>query len=138
MDDKDLIVDLEAQRELMIAVATGGPRIDSVNDEYRLRRDRIISALSERKFEDLNPYNDLWKWYGKWSSGDLPTYQSRRAHVSDLYAPLIDALKKPRSDGLLAPLGPPTGWSRVDRGIDAVRERLATATNEEEFQTVGL
>ena len=130
MDESELIRELESQRELMIAVSTGGPRIDAVNEEFRERRDRIASALMERGLDDPNPYSDLWKWYGKWSSGDLPTYQSRRAHISDLYTPLLDTLRSPTASGVRKEPPPPTGWSRVDRGIGAVRERLATAATE--------
>lgn len=32
----------------------------------------------------------------------------------------------------------PTGWQRVDRGVGELRDRLAAATNEEQFQAVGL
>ncbi len=32
------IEELEAQRSLMVAVATGGPRIQQVNDEYSIHR----------------------------------------------------------------------------------------------------
>lgn len=138
MDESELIRELESQRELMIAVSTGGPRIETVNEEFRERRDRIASALAERGLDDPNPYGDLWKWYGKWSSGDLPTYQSRRTHVSDLYSPLLDTLRSSKSSGVRKEPTPPTGWPRVDRGIGAVRERLASAATEEEFQTVGL
>ena len=34
MTNDELIVEIEAQRNLMVAVATGGPRIDSLNAEY--------------------------------------------------------------------------------------------------------
>jgi hypothetical protein len=32
----------------------------------------------------------------------------------------------------------PTGWTRVDRTVGEIRDRLAAATQEEHFQTVGL
>ena len=32
----------------------------------------------------------------------------------------------------------PTGWARVDRGIEKVRNALEAASTEEDFQTVGL
>lgn len=32
----------------------------------------------------------------------------------------------------------PTGWDKVDRQIEEVRQRVETAKNEEQFQTVGL
>jgi hypothetical protein len=138
MTDKELIVELEAQRSLMIVVSTGGLRIQEVNDEYRERRERIKVGLAERGLQDPNPYSDLWRWYGKWKDGSLPSYQSRRQYIAELLDPLIDRVREgPRQAGAEL-FGEPTGWARVDRGIDAVRGRLETAGNEEEFQTVGL
>jgi len=32
----------------------------------------------------------------------------------------------------------PTGWARVDRGVDNIREKLETSSVEEDYQTVGL
>jgi len=138
MTDEELIQDIEAQRSLMIAVATGGPRIQSVNTEYRERQDRIRNALEECSLHDPNPYHDLWAWYGKWSSGDLPTYQSRRQYISELYAPLLERLRRgPASRGADV-FEEPTGWVKVDRGIDEVRKQLEQASTEEQFQVVGL
>ncbi|MEZ5302630.1 MAG: TIR domain-containing protein [Verrucomicrobiales bacterium] len=34
----------------------------------------------------------FWQWYGKWSDGTLPTYQSRRQYIAELLQPTIDAL----------------------------------------------
>lgn len=72
MNDAELLREIDAQRLLMIAVSTGRGSIDAKNDEYIERRDRIRGALRERNLEDPNTYDDLWAWYGKWSSGDLP------------------------------------------------------------------
>lgn len=69
MTDDDLVKELEAQRQLMIAVATDGPRIQSVDQQYQERRGRIGAALKHRGLRDPSPYSDLWAWYGKWSSG---------------------------------------------------------------------
>ena len=129
--------EIENQRNLMIAVATGGPRIQSVNDDYIERRERIKSALVAVNIKDPNPYANLWDWYGKWSSGDLPTYQSRRQYIRGLYAPLLEKLSQ-RSTILSGPLRKPTGWERVDRGIDKIRRQLEIAKDEEDFQSVGL
>jgi hypothetical protein len=93
MTDEEFIHEIEAQRSLMIAVATGGPRIQSVNNEYTERRQRIREGLEEHRLRDPNPYADLWAWYGKWSSGDLPSYQSRRTYISGLYLPLLDQIR---------------------------------------------
>ena len=94
LTDDELIKEIEGQRQLMIAVSTGGPRIQEVNGEYIGRRDRIRSALERHGLRDPNPYTDLWAWYGKWSSGDLPTYQSRRQFISELCAPLVERLRR--------------------------------------------
>jgi len=133
----DLVSEIEKQRNLMISVATGGPPIKSVNDEYLKRQELIQKSLSDHSTTDPNPYTDLWKWYRKWSSGDLPTYQSRRQYISDLYAPLISHLKKGpiHSNEIFEE---PTGWVKVDRGIGEVRKQLEQASKEEHFQTVGL
>lgn len=129
-----LIEDIESQKQLMIDVATGGSRIDHVNDEYARRRGAIARDLAERGLEDPNPFSSLWKWYGKWSA-DLPGYQSRREFVVDLYDRLLTALgTSPES----ARRDEPTGWARVDRGGHKIRVQLARARDEEDFQGVGL
>jgi hypothetical protein len=137
-EDVELISEIAAQRDLMIAVSTGGPRIQENNSEYQERRKRIIARLHSLGIKDPNLYADLWAWYGKWSSGDLPTYQSRRDYISKMYQPLIDYLNSNRLERILEPNPEPTGWERVDRCIDKVIYHLETAKTEEDFQVVGL
>ena len=137
-DFNALIQEIETQRNLMIAVATGGPRIDSVNDEYKQRKIHIEEELARLSLSDTNPYNDLWEWYGKWSSGDLPSYRSRRQYISELYGPLIQRLKSGvKSEGAKI-FEEPTGWVKVDRCLGEVRRRLEEALTEEQFQAIGL
>lgn len=122
----------------MITVAIGGPCIDSVNCEYVERRCRIGDELARRRVEDPNPHSDLWHWYGKWSSGDLPSYASRRTHVAELYDPLLDRIRRGGVGVGSELFEAPTGWTKVDRQIDGVRAALETARTEEDFQGVGL
>jgi hypothetical protein len=136
--DDELLRETEAQRNLMIAAATGGPRINTVNDEYQRRRDWIRAALKERGFLDPNPYADLWAWYGKWSSGDLPTYKSRRQYISGLYERLDERIRQGTTPHRAEIFEEPTGWARVDRGLGEIRKRLEEALAEEQFQAVGL
>lgn len=68
--------------------------VDTVNGEYKERRDRIQTALDRLGLDDPNPFGDLWTWHGKWSSGDLPSYQSRGEFISALYSPLIEQLDR--------------------------------------------
>jgi hypothetical protein len=135
---EELIKEIEAQRSLMIAVATGGPRIQTVNAEYQERRERLGAMLADLEVPDPNPFGDLWAWYGKWSGGDLPSYRSRRQFISDLYAPLIDRLNRgtpARPSGIFKEA---TGWAKVDRAVSEIRQRLERASSEEQFQAVGL
>lgn len=122
----------------MISVATGGPRIQEVNKDYRDRRSSILIKLDRLGVGDPNPHNDLWMWYGKWSDGSLPTYQSRRKYVTDLYQPLIDNLILWKERGTIDEQIEPTGWIRVDRNVEKVIRELPRAKDEEDFQTIGL
>ena len=138
MDDEALIAEIETQRNLMIAVATGGPRIQSVDGDYEKRQLLISEELKVRGLRDPNTYPGLWAWYGKWSSGDLPSYQSRREYLSALYQRLIESLKNGSSGRQSEIFEEPTGWAKVDRGLGEIRERLEKADAEEQFQAIGL
>ena len=133
MTDSELLQALEQLRNTMIAVATGGPRIADANDEFERNYAVVAAALGRRGIENPLPYGNLWDWYGRWSSGDMPTYQSRRTHVGEIFGPLINRLRTGRVEAF-----EPTGWARVDRTVGELRDRLASATDEEHFQAVGL
>lgn len=138
MTDHEAISAIEAQRILMVAVATGGPRIETVNREYVDRRVELGAELKRRGLQDPNPYRDLWDWYGKWSSGDLPTYWSRRMYLSELYGPLLERVQRgPAVEGPQL-FGEATGWARVDRALGDMRQQLEQARFEEQCQAVGL
>lgn len=138
MATRELIEEVEAQKALMITVSTGGPRIQQKDDEYREHRLKIKQELLARQIDDPNPYSDLWAWYGKWSSGDLPSYQSRRVYISGLFKPLLDRLELEGTERPSEPTLEQTGWTKVDRGVDGIRFDLERAEHEEDYQAVGL
>lgn len=131
-----LVAAIEEQKSLMISVATGERRILEVNEEHKRRRGEIGKMLQAKGIKDPNSFFDLWGWYNKWKSGDLPSYQSRRQFVSELYDPLLERLQQ---DGSPTPgmFDEPTGWAKVDRTVTEIRQRLEQATTEEQFQAVG-
>lgn len=133
----DLIREIEALKHTMVAVSTGGPRIQNVNAEYQERRSRVAAELAKRNIQDSNPYDDLWDWYGKWSGGELTTYQSRRDYLSDLFAPVLQALRSPAVPVEARAFPEPTGWAKIDRSLSTARQRLPQANSELEFQQVG-
>lgn len=132
MNEEELIHALEFLRNTMIAVATGGPRIDEVNDQYMQTFAGVEEKLAQRGIDNPITYTSLWDWYGRWSSGDLPTYQSRRVFVADLIGPLLQRIRTGRTEEV-----PPTGWTRVDRTVGRLRDRLAASRDEEDFKRLG-
>jgi hypothetical protein len=133
MIDADLLQAIDQLRSMMISVSTGGPRIQEVDDQFQTEYDLVATALKQRGIKNPLPYRSLWDWHGRWSSGDLPTYQSRRRFVSELFDPLTRRIR----DGIKDEFSE-TGWQRVDRTVGEFRNRLAVAESEEHFQAVGL
>jgi hypothetical protein len=136
MTDAELLQTLDRMKGTMIAVATGGPRIGKVQHEFTRAFDEVSLELSNRQIPNPLPYRDLWEWYGRWSSGDMPSWQSRRNFVNDLFGDLTRTIRDGGKSGGQSPK--PTGWPRVDRAVTELRERLASAASEEQFQAVGL
>ena len=137
MNDRELLQAVERMREMMLGVSTGGARIEAVNQEYKHLYADVDHELRTRGIANNVPFSDLWDWHGRWSTGDLPTYRSRRTFVSELAEPMLRQVRD-RIAGVTPPLAEPTGWPKVDRTLTEVRSRLATAQSEEQFQAVGL
>lgn len=129
---------IEHQRSLMTSVSTGGPRIDEVNQEYKDRQVLIDGVLSKLGVANTTHFTDLWDWYGKWSSGDLPSYQSRRIYLKELFQPILSMLTRISSDKLSIKPDVPTGWTRVEGTIEKMRDHLSSSQYEEDYQQIGL
>ena len=78
MTYQELIQLIEKLKNTMVSVSTGGQHIQAANPGYQEAYSEADIELRNRNLENPNPYSDLWEWYGRWSSGDLPTYPSRR------------------------------------------------------------
>lgn len=122
----------------MISVSTGGPKIETENAEYLKRASSIETGLSERGITNSNPFKDLWGWYGKWSDGSLPSYQSRRTYITELFDPVLESVKNLKSKSINPVFEEPTGWTRVDRSVGEIKLRLVQSSNEEQCQAIGL
>lgn len=93
MTDTELLGATASLKSTMIAVATGGPAIESVDQQYIELWASIHAELGLRRLPDPNPHQNLWDWYGRWSDGSLPRYQDRRRHVADLYREVEAAVR---------------------------------------------
>lgn len=134
-----LVQELENQAALLIAVATGGPRIDTVQAEYQQRRQRLVPALERRGLRYPFPWGDLWQWYGYWSA-NLAGWAPRRFYVRELLAPTLEALERQRA-GLV--VTDPRGgsatatWADLDGRLSGLTAELAAATTADDLQDVG-
>jgi len=129
-----LLAELIIHRGMMINVATGGDRIQDVNDYYVAREARIRERMpADVRYE--NPYEDLWAWYRHWDA-NFGRWAERRHYIRGLFAPAIAALSKRSTLPILE--REPTGWERVDRAMAKARSNLELASAEEDYQTIGL
>jgi hypothetical protein len=138
MTNEKLLQAVDWIKTMMISVATGGPRINEVQSEFLAKYDLVAEELAARGIPNTLPYRDLWQWYGRWSGGDMPSWQSRRNFVNALTDELVSNIKRAASGPVKVPGSQPTGWPRVDRTVTEVRKRLELASTEEQFQAIGL
>jgi hypothetical protein len=134
---KDVLSAIDQIKNIMIAVSTGGPRIQVKNAKYMACYESLDKWLDKLGLENPNSYRDLWEWYGRWKQGDLPSYSSRRTFVSEMYASTIELIEK-STEGNGEHEYIPTGWDRVDRTVYEMKKRLVEANNEEQYQAIGM
>ncbi len=125
---------------LMVSVATGGPRIKEVEASYK-REHRALAAVLRRLGIDYpNMFDDLWQWHGRWSDESMPTYASRRVYISNLFAPVRQALTE-RADAtheLARGIEEATGWSTIDAQVARLRRLWREADDADAYNGVGL
>lgn len=134
---ENLIKDAEYLKNVMTSVATGGQRIQEVNDVYKEKYQKVNKTLQRLNFQNPNPYTDLWGWYGKWSS-DFPHYRERRAYLKEMYESLLKTLEENEDSELISVTVDLNGWERIERTIQQIKSQQLKASTEEQFQTVGL
>ena len=136
---KQMKSELEAIKDIMISVATGGERIQSVDARYKSLHSSLLHKCKLLNIQYDNPFRGLWDWYGRWSN-DLPTYHSRRQFISDLLAPSFDAIDNDASSNttVTSPIVELTDWERINRTILKIKQESSTAKNEEDYQQIGL
>jgi hypothetical protein len=134
-----LISNIENMKAIMNSVATGGPKINTINDEYIKLYSSVDETLDKLNIINTNPFSNLWDWYKKWSSGEFPSYKSRRLFIEEMYFELLKLIHSSTENKNI--VGQPyeiTGWLRVDRSVSEIRRLMLEAKNEEQFQAIGL
>jgi uncharacterized protein (TIGR02391 family) len=94
-DLNELKRNLDGLKRILVNVATGGDRIQDVEQPYAELVERIDRHLSRFAVHGMDPkwniFRSLWDWHAYWSKY-LKTYADRRSYVSNVF------------DGLLAPI----------------------------------
>lgn len=133
-----LKADIEAVKDLMIAVSTGGPRIQEVDARYKSINGSVHQRCKQLNIKYSNNFVGLWDWYGKWSS-ELPTYQSRRLFINELFAPTLTVFEENGANtGIAVPIVELNGWDRINRTVVKIKQDSVTARIEEDYQQIGL
>ncbi|MEZ0486079.1 hypothetical protein [Fibrella aquatica] len=133
-----LIAEVKYLKDTMVSVSTGGQRIQDVNSEFQKRYILVDKSLKQLSIENPNTFNDLWKWYERWRSGEMPQYKDRRLFIGEMYSGLLGILQETEQSEILNISVNMTGWERVERSISEVKNQLKSASNEEQFQAIGL
>lgn len=133
---EDLRQNIDIIRSIMVSVATGGDRIQNVEEKYQQLHNSIKSECAKLSIVYNNNYNSLWDWYGKWKA-DFPTYKERGTFISELFAPTISELDRNKSNSveILVQLD---DWDRIKRTVSKIQIHSDLAQNEEDFQAIGV
>jgi len=133
---EELLEQINLLQSIMTSVSTGGQDIKEINDKYKQLYKTVDSKLKGLKIPNPNPYSDLWEWYGRWGSGDMPQYKDRRVFLIRLFKDVrkqVEDLEKVNELEVKI-----DGWDKIERTIEEIKTRIAVADNEEKFQAIGL
>ena len=130
-----LLPELLIHQEMMIKVATGEASIQDVNDYYIARQVRLTSLCASSGTPYENGHADLWAWFHYYKE-HFGSYAERRKYVRDLFKSVINSVAFKTLPSVVA--REPTGWERVDRTLAKARGQLDTASDEEDYQAIGL
>jgi hypothetical protein len=140
MRPDEIAIEVEAQAALLIDVATGGARIDDVNEDYKTRRRQIMPELARRGLECPFPWADLWDWYDSYSE-EPGGYRARRSRIRSLATPLVERLHELAADPGIDDLGGTdelsTDWTQIEGRLTSMRQELAQAVSLDDLQDVG-
>lgn len=147
--------DLQIERLRACADAVADLRTSGANaytPEFRSWQDRTRQALAAlfeddhayvKRFTGLSfciPRVSLGPGRPVWTNHDQEAYERDLAMAQGTLTDAIEEIDRETKVGKPQPVPArePTGWARVDRGLDAMRRALDAAENEEDFQGVGL
>ena len=128
---------IENVRNIMVSVATGGNRIQEVDERYKKLNAQITRDCKRLNLTYNNPHSNLWEWYGKWKA-DFPTYKERRTYINELFAPTLSYFDDTEYSNSIETFVELDDWERIRRTVTKIKRDSSIAKNEEDFQSIGL
>jgi hypothetical protein len=113
---QELLKQFEYLKNTMISVATGGQRIQNVEQQYKGIYLHINSILRKLDIDNPNIYDNLWSWYEKWRT-DFPRYQERRNFINEMYNPLINMFYEVEDSKIVDIKLDLSDWDEINRTI---------------------
>jgi len=134
---QELLKQIEYLKNTMISVSTGGPRIQTVEQQYKQTYNDVCQQLKKLDIDNPNYYDSLWSWHGKWSN-DFPHYQERREYINEMYKQLVSTLSEVENTKIMDVKVDLKDWDKINRTINEIKKREQQAKTEEQFQAVGM
>jgi hypothetical protein len=130
---------LQAQANTIVAVGTGGGRIQNVDAKWQ-RDTRVLNANFRRLgLQPPFPWDGLWDWYGFYSQ-NLASYQERRTFLRDLTRAALAQLEQIEARAGVHDPGAgddtPT-WENLNARIARLVEEYSIARERDGWQDVG-
>jgi len=130
---------LQSQSNTIVAVGTGGSRIQSEESEYK-RNARTLDANFRRLgFGPPFPWPSLRDWYGFYSQ-ELPTWRERREHVRGLTQAALAKLDELEARGSVhdpAADDDTATWDGLNGRIAGLVTEYSGARDRDDWQDVG-
>lgn len=132
----DFIKDVELLRNILIDTATGGKRIENINDNYITIYNKVDEVICKLDLENPNPFKTLWESYNYWSA-NLDSYAKRRVYFSNLYEELLKIIKTTNTDDVVNIQLEYTNWDIINRTIADIKKQYSEAKTNAQFNGIG-
>lgn len=131
---------IEEEKETLIKAGTGIIQIrdQRENESYKRKHLYLVALLKQLGLEPVHSYTDLWDWLNDYKQRELSSYQSRRLFIRDMFEPLVGVIENSEETGAALLSYQPTGWDKVDTGVEGMREALLSANSPADYQAVGM
>lgn len=130
------------QAQLLISAGTGelSFKTPGAEENYKNIDLALTAALRDVRIANPFPWRSISDWYGYYSKANLPTYQSRRDHISELANALLERLDSHEGFGSIyhpRSIGKNQIWGEIDSRIDNLIDEMSWARDKDTWQDVG-